>query len=107
MPEIKSSRAAYIFLAIVLLYALKGMVYPTGVLSVGVALIELSICAVFLIKTALFKRQYAILYALYALIGVITISFVISPKVVHSLSAGEFQSFTLSLIHISEPTRPY
>lgn len=70
------------------------MVYPTGVLSVGVALIELSICAVFLIKTALFKRQYAILYALYALIGVITISFVISPKVVHSLSAGEFQSFT-------------
>lgn len=94
MPEIKSSRAAYIFLAIVLLYALKGMVYPTGVLSVGVALIELSICAYFLIKTALFKRQNTILYTLYALIGIVTVSYLISPKVVHSLMAGEFQTFT-------------
>ena len=90
----------YLFFTIVIAYALKGLLYPTGTISIAIALVELLICSFYLIKTVFFRKRAYIVNSLLLIIGVVTLSYLISHKSVLSTIFGRISTLFLSF-HIS------
>lgn len=84
----------YLFFVIVIAYALKGLLYPTGTISIAIALVELLICSFFLVKTVFFRKRAYIVNSLLLIIGVVTLSYLISHKSVLSTIFGRISTFT-------------
>ena len=84
----------YLFFTIVIAYALKGLLYPTGTISIAIALVELLICSFYLIKTVFFRKRAYIVNSLLLIIGVVTLSYLISHKSVLSTIFGRISTFT-------------
>lgn len=84
---------AYILLGLIIIYMLKGMVYPTGTISMCIAALELGICLLFGLKSLKFIYKSRIVYILYFLTILVTMSFFLSSKIRMS-QFGSISTFT-------------
>ena len=82
-----------ILLGLLLIYQLKEIVYPTGVISVSIALVELLICTVFLVMTFFSTDVSRVGKALMCIVGVVFISYMLSEKTVMGTSIGVISTF--------------
>ncbi|MDL2330445.1 O-antigen ligase family protein [Odoribacter sp. OttesenSCG-928-A06] len=74
---------------------MKGVLYPEGGISVGIAMLELLLCAFFLLKVVFVKKIPNIALALIVLVFVVTISFLFSPMKVSGFIIGEVGTFAM------------
>ena len=92
--KITNSIWAIILLGLLLIYQLKEIVYPTGVISVSIALAELLICTVFLIMTFFSENVSGIGKALMYVVGIVFLSYILSEKVVMGTTVGVISTFS-------------
>lgn len=80
-------------LTLLLLYTLKGALYPTGFLSKFIALIELGVCLILGYKSLKFKYRSIVINILYIIVGIITLYYLISDKYIYYPYFGKTTSF--------------
>lgn len=86
----------YALLLLLILYTLKGALYPAGIISKIIAFIELSICIFLGIKSFKFTHRNLVIDTLFIIIGIVTVSYIISDKEIY----GSFIGYTTSFIYI-------
>lgn len=94
MKKKTNSFYSYSLLSLIVLYALKGSLYPTGVLSIIITALELGICFLLGIKVLLFKHRSNVANTLYFIIVLVSICYIVSDKEVYIIKYGILSSFT-------------
>lgn len=69
---------------LLVLYLLKGALYPTGIISVAIASVESLLCLYLSILTLKFTHRCNIITILYAIFLLVSVCFILSPKSVQS-----------------------
>lgn len=89
----QSSFGAVILLILIILYTLKGALYPTGAISTGVAVLELGLCMFFGLKCVKLRYKNRIISILFITCMIILVSYILSPKVLNSSWRGTIKTF--------------
>lgn len=85
MNKNSNSFLTYILLILLVLYTLKGALYPTGPISMSIAALELGLCFVLALKTILIHNQNIIVNILYAIFILISLSYFLSSKTIYTI----------------------
>ena len=92
MTKSSNNILAKILLSLLVIYLLKGFLYPTGVISVTVASVITLLCFILGVKNLRFKQKSNIIDILYIIFCIVTVCYIISPKIV-STSNGYISTF--------------
>lgn len=94
MFKYRSSILIWFLFVLILLYQAKGVLYTEGIISQVIALVELFICSLFIIKLLFSLRVSNVVRILLLLLIVVSLSFVFSPKIVYASFIGKTNTFT-------------
>ena len=95
MPKNGTNVWIWILFLLIILYQLKGVLYPEGIISVGIAMLELLLCFFFFLGVILSKHVPNIAFSLVLLVVVVTISFLFSPMVLYGSIIGKVSTFPM------------
>lgn len=87
----QNSLYTYLLLILLILYSLKGAIYPTGLISKSIALLELGICAFLGLKALKIPKRNLTINILYLIFGLVTICYLLSPKII--MIMGKISTF--------------